>query len=194
MKVIDTNKLKPNDNKEFYVVHLKSRPHFFLKNISYGNLNEIYNFELVYLYDNGYWTLLAEALNDYSNLYNQHEIIRFSSVEEAEKSVFNFINSLENESKNTFSKDSFEIFKVQASINITRAKEFKDVGSVLNIGKDLLDKILRFETYFTETPLGKKMNSSLDSMKKLRKSDLKGYHNEVYNKHYDNWLEVNNEK
>lgn len=194
MKVVDVSKLKPNDNKEFYVVHLKSRPHFFLKNISYGNLKGMYNFELVYLYDNGYWTLLAEALNDYSNLYNQHEIIRFSSVEEAEKSVFNFINSLEKESKNTFSKDSFEIFKVQASINITRAKEFKDVGSVLNIRKDLFDKILRFETYFTETPLGKKMNSSLDSMKKLRKGDLKGYHNEVYNKHYDNWLEVNNEK
>lgn len=181
-----TKAIKMSGNKEFFVVRLKTRPELFLKDVEhYGH-----DFSDAYLHDKGFWDLACQGINDYEN---EHEVLRFGSVKEAEKGIYDLLSRLDEKSGNPFKKDSFEIIKVEVLLKSDVVKSFDNVGAVLALAGGLGARMLRFETYFVETPLGHKMNATKAGMKNARKKDFEGYENESYDKHYHSWLELNDE-
>lgn len=178
--------IKMSGSKEFFVVRLKNRPELFLKDVEHHG----HDFSDAYLRDKGFWDLVVQAINDYENEY---EVLRFDSVKEAEKAIYDLLSYLEEKPGNPFKKDSFEIIRVEALLTSEVVKTFDNVGAVLGLAGGLGAKMLRFETYFVGTPLGYKLNATKAGMKNARRKDFEGYAIESYDKHYHSWLELNDE-
>lgn len=181
----NTNEI--SDTKVFFVVGLNKRPDIFLKDEEWVG----HEFGKGYLgEDNGFWNLVEAAINDYEN---EHGVLRFKSLAEAEKALYDLMSRLDKNGKGAYNKDVFEITCIEVVMTHKVVKTFDGAEAVLALADDYARNMRKFEDFFVGTPLGYKLNATKADMENARKKDFEGYEIESYDKHYQSWLELNDE-
>lgn len=181
------NTTEVSDTKVFFVVGLNKKPDIFLKDEEWVG----HQFGRGYFdEDNGLWDLVERAISDYEN---EHGVLRFKSVVEAEKALYDLLSRLDLNGQGSFDKDVFEIIRVEVVMTHEVEKSFDGVKAVLSLADDYASNMRKFEDFFVGTPLGYKLNATKADMENARKKDFEGYEIESYDKHYQSWLELNDE-